>query len=183
MPGNSLNFSRWLQRLGFKDQRQPEIIRAVQPVQVVGDVSYLVSPLVPPSGLVGGRRAGVAAVYGTFEAYGGTRGGVTGRLLTSVVSATRVAYRLSSTEITVGNTIAAVIHEYTAGRTCNFTIGTAALLVDGLNPEELIPNNGTAEVIFYCPPGQWFYASGAGVNQNVSFQCEWQEYEAAPGAE
>lgn len=56
MPKHTLNFGRWLERLGFTDGLQPDVIRAVQPVQVVSDASSLVSPLLPPLAVAGGRQ-------------------------------------------------------------------------------------------------------------------------------
>lgn len=51
--GTNWNLSSWLDRLGLKTGRQPDILPGVMPVQVLGDASALTSPLLPPLGWFG----------------------------------------------------------------------------------------------------------------------------------
>ena len=45
MARHVVNFSEWLHRLGFKTGVPPDLIRAVQPVQIVQDATRIVSPI------------------------------------------------------------------------------------------------------------------------------------------
>ena len=64
---NSLDFGRWLQRLGFKVGEEPPIIRTVQPVAIVADHRQLVSHPLGPSGAVGFSAPGGAATAPAIE--------------------------------------------------------------------------------------------------------------------
>jgi len=60
------NFGNWLTRLGYKRSDEPEIIYAVQPVQVVSDVASLTPEVRGPSALFGGLAV---SAPGNFAAY------------------------------------------------------------------------------------------------------------------
>lgn len=180
-----INFGRWLERLGFKDGRQPDLIRAVQPVQVVSDVSYLVSPVLPPSGLLGAQRgAAGAGTYAALEIFGGTRGGTVvevGFDLNSGSNITRI--RNQATAWTMANIIAHVPIVWQGGETAAFRIGTVTSIGPGTEPAFRTSSNGGVMKQIYVPPGQFTLVSAAVANVTYQIYCMYQEYEAAPGAQ
>lgn len=180
---HSLNFSRWLQRLGFKDGREPEIIRAIQPVQVVGDASFLVSPTLPPSGISGGIIGAPAGVRATFEIYGGLRGGT----LVSVTNHSSVISNYQVEEaaaaLTLANLVTLNVHEFQAGRTCDFRLGTkAAASAVGEPAVRQVANTPTMPMTFYVGAGLFRYVVCQTVNTLSQTYCEWQEFEASSAA-
>ena len=66
MPISAVNFSRWLERCGFKLQEQPVFHQSVQPVAIVADQSQLVSPSLDPCGVIGGEQAAVIGESSAF---------------------------------------------------------------------------------------------------------------------
>jgi hypothetical protein len=66
VPRSAANFGRWLERLGFKLQAQPEFHQTVQPVALIADYSQLVSPALDACGLVGGTHPGAGGEESTF---------------------------------------------------------------------------------------------------------------------
>jgi hypothetical protein len=62
MPDNTINFSRWLERLGIKKGGSgPVLLDTIQPVVIARDLSHLVSMPLRASGLVGGAPASSVA--------------------------------------------------------------------------------------------------------------------------
>jgi len=54
------NLSEWMRRLGLQSEPQPELLRTIQPVQLVGDATALASPLLPPMAWAGGFQLQLA---------------------------------------------------------------------------------------------------------------------------
>lgn len=179
-----INYGRWLQRLGIKDGVEPTLIRAVQPVQIVGDTSYVVSPVVPPSGFVGGQRTGVAAVYSTFEVFGGNRGGVACTVSPSSTANRVWSAKLLTAPLVMANLIAIEPNVYREGGSAAFRLGTSvtalSLTVDAI---VTTPANATYDWEFYVPPGQWLYVQYPIPQGPITVSCSWQEYEASLGVE
>ena len=74
--GSALNFGRWLGLLGFKRQEQPPFHQTVQPVALVADQRWLVSPVLGPSGIVGCVQPAVLAEFGAIIFQGPSPGWV-----------------------------------------------------------------------------------------------------------
>jgi hypothetical protein len=70
VPISSVNFGRWLERLGFKHLEQPAFHQSVTPVSIVQDQQHLVSAALGPSGLVGGIQGSVAGEFSAFQFVG-----------------------------------------------------------------------------------------------------------------
>lgn len=67
MRSTSLNFARWLDRLGIKTPVQPTLFESVQPVAIVGDHRFLVSPALNAAGCVGTSQVTGAANFGCLQ--------------------------------------------------------------------------------------------------------------------
>lgn len=65
----SLDFSKWLERLGLKIQAQPPVLQSVQPVVIVGDHTHLVTKPLLTSYLVG---SSIVSGAGMFPSITGT---------------------------------------------------------------------------------------------------------------
>lgn len=183
---HSVNFARWLARLGFKDGREPEIIRAVQPVQVVGDVSFLLPAILPPSGSIGGLvPAGGVGTFGAFEVGGGTRGGVAFEVqLLNTGASSDYTFRLGAVPFPMANPLAMVPQVYQAGGSVAFRAGTVATA--GPTDVPMIRNgtNGPVQILsLFCPAGQFAMLQHRVDNAGMRIFCSWQEYEAAANAE
>lgn len=176
-----LNFGQWLRRLGFKDGEQPAIVRAVQPVQVVSDVSYLVSPEIPSSGVVGGIRGPVPAVFTAFEIYGGTRGGGVVELDFAApggVPNCEITY--TTTRATLANLVPLTVQTIQPGTTMAFRLGTEAAGAGAGLPVFRAGTNSTVRLDLYVPPGTYLYAKSSVANVQNNANCIFQEFEAGP---
>jgi len=71
---HSVDFGRYIERLGFRRPDEPEFSHAVQPVSIVHDASALVPPELGDIYLFGGRRGAVAAVFSVFQLSTTSRG-------------------------------------------------------------------------------------------------------------
>lgn len=178
---HSLNFGEWLRRLGFKDGRQPDIIRAIQPVQVVQDVSALLPATLPVSGVCGGSRSAVAAAQGCFEVYGGTAGGVAVDLfITDEGGSGQFFLEFQTAPATLANLVVPIVTEFhvSGRRTCEFRAGTEAGGAPAGAPQIRTSNTTMGLFSFFVKPGQWATAKNATANRAVRLTCYWTEFPA-----
>lgn len=75
-----VNFSRWIQRLGFTTNVQPEYTYAVQPISVARDETDLVSPAVGSRATAGAFRIGGAGNFSGTRLRNQGGGWIAGRL-------------------------------------------------------------------------------------------------------
>lgn len=181
MKADLLNLHEWIRRLGVRRSGwAPEFLETVQPVQVVGDVSALVPPLLPPTALSGGNHA--AAAGRTFACQFRCRangGGAFLRLVRLTCSATNVWFWFIGAPVVMSTTVvcpsinmgpdpvlstfevgdqAGVL--WTATRSQNFCLANTPLVLDDA---------------FFVPSGSVFYAENlTGAGQGL-VSITWQE--------
>lgn len=178
----TINFTRWLERLGVKDGRQPEVLRAVQPVQVVSDASLLVSPLLPPSGLAGTEIPAELAERACIEVYGGYRGGALVEFsVTPHSQSMTFLYRVSAAAFTVNNLIPLEDVFFQPDTTVRVRIGTVLGLVAAGWPRFRAGTAVESLKSVFVPPGVYGLLMSASVNQVVQSWVTYQEFAAAPG--
>lgn len=70
MRSTTVNFGRWLERLGLKFGNQPDFAQTVQPVAVVADHRSLVSEVLGPSYIVGAAASAVLPNFAAVQLFG-----------------------------------------------------------------------------------------------------------------
>jgi len=121
------NFSEWMNRLGLQRQAQPELIYGVQPVVVMGDQSGLVSPILAPTAWMGGRRTGIAAVFGSGTLTSVSGGGTFVRQLWISGAGAVVRFQITTTPAAVSDTIASEVFDMAPDPTVSrLVVGTLA---------------------------------------------------------
>lgn len=178
---HSWNLSEWIDALGLRRPDQPDLIYAVQPVEIVGNHSAFAAPLLPPTAWSGGSRAAVAATYAGFQFTSLAPGGAFVREVHSrCAGAGPFRWLISQTPATMANVVTPIVNEMGDTPTsCAFRIGTFAAEPAGGATNWGMTNTTLVDVLllnsFYIPPGStleyWFGI----VNQAVDFSIRWEE--------
>lgn len=75
MSESNFNLGRWVRRLGFKREVEPEIIYAAQPVMVVSDQTGLTPHYQGPGLIIGGTSPQIALEHSVFDFQSRSEGG------------------------------------------------------------------------------------------------------------
>lgn len=178
---HSVNFGRWLQRLGMKTGQEPDFISAVQPVSVVHDSQALVPPELGDIFAQGGERSGIAAVFPRYSLTAGARG-----LLASVTvsGANLNAYRwtIGTTPAVLANAVAltAAIAMNENGRPTPTAVSALGTTVASFNvsvPAWRTNASVVNTVDVYIRPGTTFEVGGIVANTTITIYAIWQEVE------
>lgn len=166
-------FGEWLSKIGNKAPHLPEFTPLVQPVQIVGDASALVPPLLAPIALYGGNiAAGGAGALAGFQVQATAKGGAYLRRLS--VHVVNVAQYFSIT-VEAANPLAAdplvgvaAAHNMAPDAMRSVVrdgTSTASLSVD--SPQLYVFATGTVflEDPAIIPPGSWFSIQTQSPNQ------------------
>jgi len=181
---NVLNFSQWLERLGMKRLDEPEIVHAVQPVQVVSDVSALVSPILPPTAATGGRIIGDAAAarFNTLEFHCRAAGGaaVEFRFIPETTQAVR--WRIAIVTETLTDLLSPALQQLTPDTPVQSTvrIGRAAAAIGNTVPVQNTTGNIERIWEIFVPPGRRLYvtSSQTGSTHHIHMNILFSEFTA-----
>jgi hypothetical protein len=154
----AINYQTWLERLGLKRTDAPEQVHVVQPVNIVADTSVLVSPIIPPSCVVGGQRAQVAAVFGAAEIHSRAAGGTLVSMILGMAGTGNWITVHQAGAATMANLLTLVRHENNAAEPCQagVRIGTmAALISQTQNPLIRGLSGDQVQNDMYIPTGRF----------------------------
>jgi len=160
---HSWNLSGWMHNLGLKRSDQPDLIHAVQPVEIVGDHSGFTSQILPPMAWMGGRVNSVAGTYGCLALTSAAAGGTYLRALSFTIGANNAfAWAVQSTVPAIANQVAnMVVSDMGSQPTVSRLImGTFAALPHSaiVAPRVYAGTNGLHfSDVAYIPPGFTFY--------------------------
>lgn len=184
---HSWNLSEWMNSLGLRRQDQPELIHAVQPVEIVGDHSAHTAPILPPTSWAGGTRAAVAAAYSCIEFTSLAPGGSFIRQVVLTAANQTVRHEISLAPGALANVITPIKHEMGVTATLSTPrLGTLAAEPAGgaTNFLDLIPNLPPLRLFdpFYVPAGYTLQLWIAAVNVALSASILWEDCLAQPAA-
>jgi len=176
-----VNFSRWIQRLGFTTNVQPEYTYGVQPISVARDETDLVSPAVGSRASAGAFRIAAAGNFGGTRLRNQGGGWIAGRLTQQSAS----QLELSIVEnpffgtYTASTTMPTVNQNSSLPTTAIAECGDLAAVPAG---GTLVPGISTAFLSFdfWLEPGhtaQFVQTTAAGVG---SYSLSWVEYPPEP---
>ncbi len=181
--GGVLNFARWVERLRLRRSDEPVLIHAVQPVQVVSDVSSLVSPVLPPQGLAGGSRGNVVGVFETFEFRSLAPGGSLVTVEVSHGGTIAQSVEVLAAPLVMANLVAIAIANLTplhpvlsTPRLGTIAVGRSATTAPIVRrgPNLLIP------IQAYVPYSHFLYISNLVTGEALDVYCQWIEFPAGP---
>ena len=167
----SHNLFEAMRRLGIKDGKQPDLFAdAVLPALVVGDVSALAPPLLPPMAWAGAHIVAVVGERCGVEIIGGGRGGTLIRtLIFTTTAGSQVVFQKSASRL-YGGTLGAIpspLEQFGVGNvTAQVGVGTTNIALPTDIPKTGAPNNNPLYLVdpVMLEPGHFFYAIGGSVN-------------------
>lgn len=189
---HTFNLSRWLSRLGVKGGDEPLITPSLQPVQVVGDASLLVPPLLPPTAAYGTTVGAVVGQHGAASIQSLAPGGTCIRQLGCGSWSNSVSWlwRVQAAAPTYAASNVLTAREMWPGMQSIVTAGSvipANLPAGGVNdnPQFQTPNGFTFGVddLIYIPTGSFFFIANTIVNAAALISLVLQDLPAAPGPE
>lgn len=173
---HSWNLGSWLNALGVRRSDQPDLIHAVQPVEILGDHSGFSSQILPPMAWMGGQRTGAGAgTYSGMQLLSRAPGGTYIRNLhLSAGSNAMMRFHITATPAAMANIVGGLsISEM--GNTPTISrvqLGTFAAVPGGVttSPAVYVPSFAFQIVdAAYIPPGMVFECWDT--IENVSFLC------------
>jgi len=138
---HSWNFQEWLDALGLRRDDQPEIIHAVQPVEVVGDHTAHTAPLIAPTALAGGQRTAIALGYSAIELTSKAPGGTFLERISIDAATLTLRCALNASPGVMANLVALTKFEM------------------GITPTLSTPRLGSLAAEPVAGPGNWFLKS------------------------
>lgn len=189
MDEHTFNLRTWLSRLGMKGGRVPPILPGVQPVQMVGDASLIVPPMLPPTGYAGGGVACVAPAFSGLSIYSGAPAGCFIRTLTvSPAASGRFTLKIQDTDLTwgTGPTVHNAMQMAEDSTTSVVRSGTVAA---GITPNNAYPHAYTRTTednlidvdLILIPQGKYLVMTHAVAGADLWFRVIFQDLPAAPG--
>lgn len=180
MPISSVNFGRWLERLGFKLLEQPTFYQSIQPVSLVQDQTNLVSAALGPSGVSGGTQTAGALDFAAFQFFGPSPAWI--HLLLTAQTAQDFEIRIGANASTLPALIGAVTlprQTFQPGGDVRAQRGTVAVVGSPTDTPSMRVGAGYGDIHrAFKPAGGWIT-----VNAKVSattIQCAAWIYELPP---
>jgi len=184
---NTLNFGRWMRRLGFDRSEEPEISYNAQPVIVVAEHKGLTPRYQGPSMISGGNSFGSAGEHSLMVWHCLSEGGMVCRELRMTTLGGVVfgfpligptwgaigPIALSTAVVEQGNPVS-------TGWVGTVTPANRQMVPSTVWPYQTgVPLNITTP--FFVPPGSHFVVEGLSVNSAISGWGIFEEYPAAKG--
>lgn len=107
--GHSWNLTEWMSALGIRRKEQPEVVYAVQPVELMGDHSAFTAPLLAPTAWVGGARTPAAGSHACCQLTSRAPGGTFVRLFSVSSVVARLNWAISLAPPTLNNSVAGLV--------------------------------------------------------------------------
>jgi hypothetical protein len=187
---HTFNLHHWLSRLGVKGSEMPPVVPVVQPVQLVGDASLLVPPLLPACAAFGRVVGAVAAEYSSCEIQSRSPGGTWIQLFEATCgTASSHGWRVQAAPLTFSASNTLTAHQFGNGSTLSqVRAGTCAAgqqVTTGDNPGLFTGSYDACRVngLVYLPFGSYFVHSLQTADRPVSFSVVLQDLPVSSGPE
>ncbi len=169
------NYAEWLRRHGITDGAGPETLRVVQPVEIVRDVSGVVSPEVGVLANSSSLPAAVVGEHGGFEFE--CRAASEVELTISSPVACHAFWYLNTSQLALNNRAVSNFTSTSEHPRSKVQRGTTATPGLGGFGNVYLAANTPWTFEFYARYGFWYYAFTDQANTAPLFSVRWREYQ------
>lgn len=186
---HSWNLFKWMDALGIRRKDQPEIVHAIQPVEIVGDHRAFASPILAPAAWAGGSIAAVIAISPAVQIRCGAPGGTAIReFALSLPGVEDWEFRITQTPLALGNVVTPLVQDMAPDPTTSVVRGGTVVAGGAAGSLPIVSVSNVAgfhRVIvdsIFIRPGWWFEAWGVAANKAADFAVYFEDF-PAPRAE
>lgn len=181
------NLFKWMDALRIVREDAPDIIHAVQPVEIVGDHRAFAAPILAPAAWVGGQRTAVAGLHPMLQITSRSPGGTAIRDVSFVVGVARDwTFRITNTPSTLGNVVTPSVNDMAPNPTLSLArLGTVPPpppigQFPVMHFDPLLLNRAIVDSV-YIRPGFTFEMWGNAVNEQFSCAAYFEDFPAQAG--